>query len=476
MKISKIKIRSLFGINQQELDGKSVELIGKNGAGKSSVLDSIKYALTAKSDRKYVIKNGETEGEILIETDTGLSIDRKARTEQSPYKSVKQGEVPVNSPEAFLKTIFSPLQLDPIAFMEMSEKEQNAIILQMIQYDWDMDTIKGWFGEIVPDVNYDQSILGVLNDIQAENGHYYRKRQEINRDARAKKAIVDEIKANLPVDYNGDDWRNVSLSDTYAKLERIRKENAGIEKARLMVNSRDQKVRSFQADKEIALAALDREMSAKEKELDTELASLKERIASIEKEKAGLSGTKATKAESIENKFKADTAAFEAEVAGYADLATKEPTPVDELEKEATNAEKMKSFLNEWDRMGRIEADIDDLEEQSSVLTAKIEKARTLPGEILEQSEIPIEGLTVKDGVPLIHGLPISNLSSGEKLDLCIDVSLQNAEGLKLILLDGTERLSDDLREHAYSKCKAAGIQIIASRTTSDDELKVVEL
>ena len=42
MKISKLKIENLFGIEQLELDGKSVELTGSNGVGKSSVLDAIR--------------------------------------------------------------------------------------------------------------------------------------------------------------------------------------------------------------------------------------------------------------------------------------------------------------------------------------------------------------------------------------------------------------------------------------------------
>ena len=45
MKITKIKIRSLFGLKAFETDGKSLELIGKNGAGKTSVIDAIRYAL-----------------------------------------------------------------------------------------------------------------------------------------------------------------------------------------------------------------------------------------------------------------------------------------------------------------------------------------------------------------------------------------------------------------------------------------------
>ena len=57
MKITKIKIRNLFGIKETELDGRSIEISGKNGTGKTSVIDSIRYALTNKSDRDYIIKN-----------------------------------------------------------------------------------------------------------------------------------------------------------------------------------------------------------------------------------------------------------------------------------------------------------------------------------------------------------------------------------------------------------------------------------
>lgn len=90
MKLTKIKIKNLFGIKEYEADGQSVELSGRNGAGKTSVIDAIRLALTNRSDREYIVRDGETEGEILIETDNGLRIDRKIRTNQADYKSVKR--------------------------------------------------------------------------------------------------------------------------------------------------------------------------------------------------------------------------------------------------------------------------------------------------------------------------------------------------------------------------------------------------
>jgi hypothetical protein len=119
---------------------------------------------------------------------------------------------------------------------------------------------------------------------------------------------------------------------------------------------------------------------------------------------------------------------------------------------------------------------VSKLSEEAKSLTDRIEKARSLPGEILQEARIPIDGLTVKDGIPLIHGLPISNLSDGEKLDLCIDVAIQKPNGLQIILIDGVEKLSTDMRNELYRKCKDKGLQFIATRTTDDADLTVVEL
>lgn len=476
MRISKIKIRNLFGITEQELNGNSVELTGENGAGKSSVIDAIRYALTNKSDRKYIIRNGETEGEIIVETDSGLSIDRKARTAQTDYKSVKQNGEQIGSPEAFLKTLFVPLQLNPMEFISMSEKEQNTVILNMIQYDWDMSTIKSWFGEIPPDVDYDQNILSVLYDIQAENGYYFQHRQDINRDIRNKKAIITDIGDSLPENYDGSKWENANIGDLYTKIEKIRKENHDIEYAKSMVDGHDQKIRKFQADREIALAALDREISAESNQIDTELASLEERIKALKDKKAGIAGRKADKEKVIESEYKASVAKFESEVAEYADLAKKETKPIDDLVAEADHTEKMKAHVGEWRRMLSIMNDVETLETESKNLTAKIEKARSLPGEILETAEIPIDGLSVKDGIPLIGGLPVSNLSDGEKLSLCVDIAIQNPGGLQIILLDGVERLSEENRKALYDKCRSKHLQFVASRTTDHDELLITEI
>ena len=95
-----------------------------------------------------LIRRGETEGEILIETDTGLHINRKARTDMSDYKQIRQDGKDVGSPEAFLREIFTPMQIDPVEFTRMTKAEQNKIILGLIDFPWDLAWIQQQFGEV----------------------------------------------------------------------------------------------------------------------------------------------------------------------------------------------------------------------------------------------------------------------------------------------------------------------------------------
>ena len=111
-------------------------------------------------------------------------------------------------------------------------------------------------------------------------------------------------------------------------------------------------------------------------------------------------------------------------------------TPVDELQAEINEAEAMIKHLNEYNRMVDMQNEIKDLQAKSDEYTKKIELARELPGKILETATLPVEGLTVENGIPLINGLPVSNRSDGELLELCVDIAINNPSGLQIILID----------------------------------------
>jgi exonuclease SbcC len=476
MKTTKIVIKNLFGIKEMTLDGKSIEATGTNGVGKTSIIDAIRYALTNNSDRDYVIKNGESEGEIIIETDTGLSINRKKRAEQSDYKSIKENGKDVIKPESFLQNIFTTLQLNPVEFTKMTRQEQNRIILDLVEFDWDLNWIKSKFGEIPQGVNYEQNILQVLNEIQADKGVYFQKRQDINRDTRNKISFVEDISKDIPENYNFEKWNTYDLGAKYRELEKLKDENNKIQRAKVFKDSYNNKKRGIEADKDIKISAEEKLIQNERESLKSTIERLKAEIKSSEDKLVGLAEKLEDKLAVINSDFEASVAKLNSDIGIANDYAEKETIDVTELNNEVLTAEEMKKHLNEYKRMIDMQSEIEIMNKESNELTRKIELARELPSEILKTATLPISGLTVKDGIPLINNLPVSNLSEGEKLDLCVDVAISKPSSLQIILLDGTEKLSDENRNRLYSKCKEKGLQFIATRTTNNNELEVISL
>lgn len=478
MKISKLSIKNTYGISQFELGGESVELTGSNGTGKSSVIDAIRLALTNNSKRKYIIKKGENEASIYVELDDGTTINRKKRNDKSDYKSIKDGNGnEINSPESFLKDIFTPLQLEPVEFLSMSEQEQNRILLNLIKFDKDKrEFITEKFGESINWVNYDDSILEILNQIQSKDGAYYQNREEINRNARNGLAIINDIAKDIPENYNAEKWRNYTLSDKYEELNKLKDFNNKIDRSIVYKENYDNTIKGFKGELDTSLAEISKTKEMRRKALQDSITEYENKIALLKKD-----------LENLDNEFLVDEnnakAKYDQEIAKLSDnikianeWASKEKKNTDILEEELKVAESMKGHLNEYDRMKDMQEKVKKLNEQSEELTRKIELARNLPGQILKEVEIPVKNLTVENGIPLVNGLPVGNLSEGQKLMLCVDIALSDSNTLKLILIDGVEKLSEANRKELYRICKEKGLQIIASRTTDENTLNIIEL
>lgn len=479
-KITKILIKNLFGISEFEADSKSIELLGGNGTGKTSVLDAIRLALTNRSSRDCIVKRGETEGEIIIETDSGLTITRKPRTNKTDYKSIKQNGKEVQSPEAFLSEIFSELQLNPVAFINMDSKEQNRIILDLIEYHWDLNTIKEWFGEIPQGVDYQKHILEVLQQIAAEDGFYFQQRQNINRDIRNKKAFIEEIMKELPENFNAAKWEAYDLQEIHSKIEKARQHNAQIEKAETLKANYDNKIRGFQSIKELEEQRLLKGLQEREGELKADIVKLQEMLNSAQKELNSLNDVCSDKKAVIEANYEKQVAQFNEELKAFEPYLQQQKINIVPLQEEAAEALKMKQQLPQYNKMLAMNNELAELQADSDEYTRKIELARTLPATILAEANMPLGEMSIDGDQVLIKkpngDLPISNLSEGEKLDLCVDIALKNKTGLQIVLIDGVEKLSPINRQHLYDRCKASGLQFIATRTTDDNELTVVEL
>ena len=72
---------------------------------------------------------------------------------------------------------------------------------------------------------------------------------------------MEEIAASIPAGYTIEKWEKASAGDIYQQIERIRKQNEEIQRAKQLLEERDNKVRKFEADREIKKAALSTEIN-----------------------------------------------------------------------------------------------------------------------------------------------------------------------------------------------------------------------
>jgi len=188
-------------------DGNLVQITGKNGQGKTSVLDSIWWALCGAANIQGTpIRNGQNQAKIRLDLGEIVvtRIFKKAddgHTISSLTIENAEGTV-IRTPQTLLDKMLGELSFDPLAFARMTKKEQ--------------------FNELkrfVPDIDFDA--------IQKAHQADYDKRTNINREAKESRTLADAI--FISPDLNPELIDENALID---KLEAAGKHNADIETRR----------------------------------------------------------------------------------------------------------------------------------------------------------------------------------------------------------------------------------------------------
>lgn len=198
MKIIALEAENLKRITavRIEPDGNLVQITGKNGQGKTSVLDAIWWALAGTSNvQKTPIRNGEETARIRLDLGE-LIITRKfiAQDDGSYTTSiiVENGEgARFPSPQKMLDNLLGHLTFDPLAFTRQKPTEQVMSLRSL-----------------VPD--FDFANADVLNKQDFD------KRTDVNRDLKASLAVAENLGAELPAEIP--EWVEVQdVVDDYNK-------------------------------------------------------------------------------------------------------------------------------------------------------------------------------------------------------------------------------------------------------------------
>ena len=224
-----------------------------------------------------------------------------------------------------------------------------------------------------------------------------------------------------------------------------------------------------------------KESSSKLEEQKDLISINQNKISAKQQELIGLDEKEESEKTAIDEKVKSDIEKEEIRIGKAATyLKEHEEVDIEPLQKAADEAQEMVSYLREWDRISEIrDNQLAPKERQSEDLTAKITKARTLPAELLQTANMPIDGISVDEYSRVrINGTLIDGLSDGEKLELAMKVAKAQCGALKVICMDKWESLDktsqDKLLESMTEDDYQYFVTEVAQTESNDVEVKKI--
>ena len=232
LRILKLQAENVKKIKAVEItpEGDVVIVSGKNGQGKTSVLDCIWYALGGKKAiAKIPIRKGKVKANVRVELGTKENkkteyiIDRVWTSNEHSYLEVRAGEGGgFSTPQKLLDGLIGELSFDPLEFARSDKKEQRDILMLAGKMRADWEKLKSLTGR-------DWSHYGnYIDGIDAATNSIFDSRTEINRRV---KSLVNQLDAiEIPDEF--EDAKPVEMSkllDQQKAVDRLRALNREIE-------------------------------------------------------------------------------------------------------------------------------------------------------------------------------------------------------------------------------------------------------
>lgn len=399
---------------------------GKNGQGKSSVLDAIWVALAgkAKSPAKP-IREGEEQCRIVLILGNGqepeLIVTRTFNAKEGGRftDTIKvesgDGRQRYNSPQAMLDELLGAIGFDPLEFIQKKPDDQAQMLLGLVPLPIDLDALA------------------------REDTADYDNRRDINRDAASLDAQVKAIV--VPDDLPEDAPDRAALT---TKLAEASDHNIGIERER---NARVQERQAISARVQAAESERGNAIDLRERaeQLMRDAAAADERAAAIDTE--------------IEKR--------EAAAAALPDLA--EPIDTEAVRRQLQEADAVLAGLDAKARKAALIKQLDAKLAESESLTKAMADREAKRRDVLAKARMPIEGLGFainEKGKPvvLMGGQPFDQASSAEQIRASTAIAMAANPELRVLRIKDGSLLDDDAMAQIASMAEDEDFQLWVER------------
>lgn len=464
MKVSRIVYHNILGLEDLDIrPGKVTVISGDNGLGKSSCIDPLVNLMEGGHD-KWLSRTGTEDAELLFE------IEHEEHGKVTFRKNMMTGELEardannkkLTKAKALFESIFDRNSFNPACFLLATDKEKTRMILdhlprKVMPQDL-LDVGIGAEDGINPAVldNHALPALAAVRDT------IYKTRHGINQLARQAKAAIADLERALPEEQPGitgalkekrtalEGMESDRLRKHAAVKELLGKETSGAEwGSREAISAKQATYLEEKTAIERQITELQGQLALKEQDFRTFArtceAERDKQVAEARTEANRAYGEYTVGQEASRNTLTAEIATLEAAHTQQIRL---------EQSREMIEQRRVEALENEAaaDRLTRILARVDALE-----------------GKLL--GDLPIPGLSYKDGELMKGDLPIRRLNTAQQVGLSFTIA--RLGGSPFIVADKLECLSTKtFAAFEEAALKLPKVQFLVTRV-SDEEFNI---
>jgi energy-coupling factor transporter ATP-binding protein EcfA2 len=432
MKIVKLLTNNIKNLKAIEIDPDgAVILEGKNGAGKSAVLDSIFMALTGKKIAEP-IRNGEKKAEINI--DLGAYKVKKVFTPKGERLEVVSSNGSVfASPQTMLNEILGNLSFDPLAFAEMGRnaegmRRQRAMLAELVGLD---------FTEL------NKKRVDLYNERTIKNREIKGGDPTSYKPDPMAPLPLESLVSNMPVPVAGTPREEISMVTEMAKVQELERKAADHEDFNSEIKAKREHIGANCED-----------MAESEKEIE----GLQARIGELQ------NAIKEKKAENAEIQKVIDAQVEPENVTQEQITAARQALlEVDEKNKAIRKAVDYDTKLAQLEAARKVVAHLEE-----DMMKIDLEKDRRM-----KEAVFPIEGLALTDDFITYKGKPFSQLSTGEQIRVSTAMAMAMNPTLKVILIREGSLLDKKGLAEITALAKNKDYQLWIERVSEDRQVGI---